>query len=398
MTTAPACARTCVPYISNIATISTYTCSINPPLYTPLQVQVTKSSDSLTYNVMLIATDNSIVIDYTYTISNQPGTGVPVTGSGFTIKGHPNVNGTVAYPFGPSSNSAAGHCTTFNASTTRVTLGSPPAPIPPSKMTLWSTGDTYDINVSDVTTPGCCTSSTFGNVSVSFTPQTYQSFNTQVNGDGIPDLIPPSNCSMTCNGCKCKTTCNTCTTLITGNCGTIRVPIVNINGQTTVDGSDIGYVIFTICDEFTYYKEKPLPPEDKCAVIFIEPNQIKQTVFNRCCPFMVSVLRGKGHTALEKAQSIWSKVSTKVGVSFTTFFLNLILYSMSVYILSRLLYGNFDINYVLTKHFDKFLKDLGESRFCEFVEVYRDCTSVVFGYNKYFKFGNRAKSSCSETQ
>jgi hypothetical protein len=206
-------------------------------------------------------------------------------------------------------------------------------------------------------------------------------------------IVPNKALNLQSNMCcgSCGASGSTCSALIAGNCGTIRVPIVNINAQTTVDGSDIGYVIFTICDEFTYYKEKPLPPEDKCAVIFIAPDQVKQTVFRRCCPFMVSVLRGRGETARDKAWSIFERYSTQIMVPFETFYLNLILYAMSVYVLSRILYGNFDINYVLTKHYHKFIKDLGASRFCEFIVEFKSCDSPVFGYNKYFKFGNRIK-------
>lgn len=176
-------------------------------------------------------------------------------------------------------------------------------------------------------------------------------------------------------------------------CDNVNVPIIFINGVLTPppNYSDIAYVEFTISDEFTYYKEKPLPHEDKCVVAYIPSNKIKQTILNRCCPFIVSVLKGKGHTAFEKATYIYNRMSSSIGPSFFTFYFNLVLYSMSVYILSRILYGNFDINYVLRKHYDKFIKDLGNSRFCTFLQEFLDCTSVVYGYQRFFKYGHHSK-------
>ena len=60
---------------------------------------------------------------------------------------------------------------------------------------------------------------------------------------------------------------------------------------------------------------------------------------------------------------------------------------MAKYIPARVLYGNFNMDYLLGKYNDKFLKDLGESRFCAFLEFFLDTTtSPVVGYDKYFKY------------
>jgi hypothetical protein len=180
---------------------------------------------------------------------------------------------------------------------------------------------------------------------------------------------------------------NNCIPSMTG-CNNVNVPIIFINGLLTPppNYSDIAYVEFTISDEFTYYKEEPLPCEDRCVVAYIPANKVKETFLFRCCPFIVSVLKGKGRTAHEKALSIYNSMASSIGPSFFTFYLNLVLYSMSVYILSRILYGHFDINFVLRKHYDKFIKDLGNSRFCTFLQEFLDCDSVVFGYQRFFKY------------
>jgi hypothetical protein len=206
-------------------------------------------------------------------------------------------------------------------------------------------------------------------------------------------LVPNTNCNGTINCGDPATFLTNCSCLTAPNCGTISVPIISILGNTTPDLSDIGTVIFTICDEFLYYKEKPIH-EDRCVIPYIKPCQVKQTKFLQCCPFIVSVLKGKGATAYEKAAYIYNKVGSAIlGPSSYTFYLNLILYAMAVYILSRILYGHFNINYVLGKHYKKFLHDLGHSRFCAFLQVFLDCTSVVFKYNKFFKFDHKHKDS-----
>jgi hypothetical protein len=59
-------------------------------------------------------------------------------------------------------------------------------------------------------------------------------------------------------------------------------------------------------------------------------------------------------------------------------------YSMLKYVLSRLMYGKFNIKYVLNKYNNKFLRDLKHTRFCNFVFEFTDPSSNIFGYDKYF--------------
>jgi hypothetical protein len=214
-----------------------------------------------------------------------------------------------------------------------------------------------------------------------------------------------SSICMTCPETKVCTVCNGnpnvcigCACFTANTCGNLRVPIVNIIGQTTIDFCNVGDVIFTICDEFTYYKEQPLPPSDRCEVIYAKPEQIKQTKFHKCCPPMEIVVKGKGATLYDKAVYLYNSMASSIGPSFYTFYFNLILYGMAKYILARILYGKFDLKYLLNKYNEKFLKDLGESRFCEFILVFEDCQlSPVFGYQRFFKFGHRKSKSVSQT-
>jgi hypothetical protein len=104
---------------------------------------------------------------------------------------------------------------------------------------------------------------------------------------------------------------------------------------------------------------------------------------------MVSVTKGKGTTLNEKLQYLISQNLQPNNMGINEFLYNIIKYGMTRYILSRLLYGCFDINYLLGKYYKKFLRDLGRSRFCRFIEFFDDCSDPnnnFVGYEKYFLY------------
>jgi hypothetical protein len=224
---------------------------------------------------------------------------------------------------------------------------------------------------------------------------TVMNSNAMIKSNVMNALSKVSNKSSKCNMCKTNT-CNDCQMFITPGCNSVNVPIINLIALLSIGGADIAQAQFIICDEFTYYKEEPLPHDDRCVIAYIKPCQLKETKFLRCCPFMVSVVKGKGATLYDKLLSIYMKAASSIGTDFFTFYYRVVLYGMSKYILSRILYGKFDIDFLLNKYNKKFLEDLGHSRFCSFIAVFEDCTSVVFGYQKYFRFDKHHKSSSSK--
>lgn len=165
-----------------------------------------------------------------------------------------------------------------------------------------------------------------------------------------------------CKNCQCLT-------------GTVEVPQIFIEAQTSIDGSDISNAIFQICDKYTYYKEERLCLNG-CKTE--TTSKVKETVFNRYCPKIFSVLKGKGKTTQDKAIYLAEKYNIDNSYDF---YHNIILYSMTKYILSRILYGKFNISYLLRKYNEKFLSNLKHSRFCKFLEFFK-----VYDYNKYFKW------------
>ena len=170
--------------------------------------------------------------------------------------------------------------------------------------------------------------------------------------------------------------------------GKVLIPIIIIEGQTLYDGSDISDMKFTIKDKFQYYEDKCLVGT-KCGIFSLCPDQLKVTVFQKCCKdiSLLRVLRGKGATAFEKAKFLHSNESQQFQnqVNFYTFYYNnLIIYAMSIYILSRLLYGKFNIKFLLQRYNKEFFINLGDSRFCGALKIFND-SDQLGTYNRFFK-------------
>lgn len=164
-------------------------------------------------------------------------------------------------------------------------------------------------------------------------------------------------------------------------------PSINIQGQTLIDNTDIGNVIFTIKDIYKYYNIKSPIKEYNTCEYYANPDQIKETIFDKSCPKIVSVVRGKGDNLYAKLDYTFYKLGEDViGVPLIVFYPNIFLYAMLKYILSRILYGNFSINYLLGKYNNKFLEDLSNSRFCGALPIFTDPESIIYNYNKYFKY------------
>lgn len=171
--------------------------------------------------------------------------------------------------------------------------------------------------------------------------------------------------------------------MITKSINCINIPKINIIGQTLIDGSDVGNVIFTISDKNNYYNKNPIKRNTKiCSTECIPIEKIKTTIFDKKCPKMVNVFIGKGKFLYTKVDNVWKK--SKSTIDLPIFYKNIILYGMVRYILSKILYGNFDINYLLQNYYEKFLLDLGKSRFCNFLRFFSDpINSELY---RYFKF------------
>jgi len=163
----------------------------------------------------------------------------------------------------------------------------------------------------------------------------------------------------------------------------VEVPTINIVSQTLIDGFDIGETKFTISDKFSYYSKKPIELKIKiCKKDNIPIEDLKQTAFIKSCPQISSVFIGEGELLYTKVESLWSTLNI-TDPNLQIFYNNVRRYGLVRYILSRILYGNFNINYLLRKYYKKFLTDLGHSRFCGFVQFFND--PKYSNMYKYFK-------------
>jgi hypothetical protein len=170
----------------------------------------------------------------------------------------------------------------------------------------------------------------------------------------------------------------------------VKVPRLIIETQTTVDGINLSDLKITIGDIKEYYDCKSIiGTACPCKSESMKVKNVKETIFRMYAEKinLTSVLKGKGCNALEKAEYIYKKdKKLQSKVDFYTFYYNhLTLYSMSRYALSRLLYGDFNINYVCTKYDKEFYKNLANSRFCQFVKIYTGEDNLK-SYYKYFKY------------
>lgn len=165
----------------------------------------------------------------------------------------------------------------------------------------------------------------------------------------------------------------------------ISVPIINIESQTFIGGSDIGNTIFKIYDEILYYDKIP-ESLNKCKNYEIIQNNMKATLFDLCQVDVSPVVIGTAKNLLYKTSDIYNSLGKdKIGVDFKDFRLNMLLYALLKYILARLIYGNFNTKYLLNKYYKKFLNDLQDSRFCEAYDLFMDKNSKFYGYEIYFK-------------
>ena len=96
-------------------------------------------------------------------------------------------------------------------------------------------------------------------------------------------------------------------------CEGIEVPAIDVNGRTLIDNSDMGDTIFTITDKVSYQKEKAIALDVKiCTLDCIPADEIVITKFEKCCPKMVSVIKGNDDTLQEKMEIFWEQTNKEI--------------------------------------------------------------------------------------
>lgn len=351
------CNSSCVPYVTNNditkAIIESYKCvnnsskcsnTVSPPAF-PVSITIDNSKAPNTiYHISIGPVEGINNLNYDLIIDKN----------GAGTLGNVPEGVSISFPLGQDGVQSCGNP---NSAVTKATLTFPNNSLYPFGSTSempFQVNDSYTINVLS-----CCNTKS---VDVIFERPLYMAMVTECN---TPDCASP--------------------------CANVKVPLLFINGQTTINGSDVADMLFTIYDKYSYEEECPLPKNLVCSVDYVDKIDLVKTVLRVCSAKMVSVVRGNLPTLYCKADFIWTTL--KPTQYLTTFYERLIKYGMLKFILSRLLYGDFNINYLLGKYNDKFLANLGRSRFCAFIQNFNDCQSDIYGYNKYFK----KEIKCNET-
>lgn len=133
---------------------------------------------------------------------------------------------------------------------------------------------------------------------------------------------------------------------------------IDIIGQTLLYGTDIGNTIFIIKDNIA-------------------------TIYDKCDTKIFNVVIGTGNDLYDKLNNIYTD---EIGVPLTVFYSNLFLYAMLKYILAKLLYHKFNTKYLLRRYNRKFLTDLSNSRYKNFLIFFTECVNdiCIYDYNRYF--------------
>ena len=162
----------------------------------------------------------------------------------------------------------------------------------------------------------------------------------------------------------------------------VRVPIIDIYGQTTLNGEYLSDMTFVIQDQYKYCKSKNIidPCQCGCDIYYIQPYKLKTTTLIDNNIPLQDVVIGKG-SLQNKVLNIFYSTGEP---NFKLFYERFIRYSMLKYILIRLLYGSYDLSKLCRNYNKQFFRDLAHSRFCGFIEFFENPDNEIIGFEAYF--------------
>ncbi|CAK7994789.1 Hypothetical protein POVR1_LOCUS313 [uncultured virus] len=163
--------------------------------------------------------------------------------------------------------------------------------------------------------------------------------------------------------------------------GQTSVPQIDIIAYSSLDRENLGEVKFTVKDIISY-KCIFLPPKSKhqCKDQIVSTLEIIETVFVES-PDLNRVVKGKGCTLQEKTNYLRAKYN--IPLTESQFLGNVIAFGLLKYILARLMYGDFNLKYLLRCFNNEFIRDLNKSRFCLFVDAFVELG--LKGYSRFYK-------------
>ena len=172
----------------------------------------------------------------------------------------------------------------------------------------------------------------------------------------------------------------------------IEIPAITMRLQTDLRGNNLDEAAFNVFDRVAYCSNYPptcsksgrctntIPNKrtQGCPIVKVPQNQVKMTEYSRNPIGFNKVVRGRGCTLKEKAHNINdTKLSDK------QFMLRLSVFGMLKYILGKMMFGRFDLKWLLKENEREFFNKLKENRLCRFREAFDD--PEIKGYGKYFR-------------
>lgn len=160
-------------------------------------------------------------------------------------------------------------------------------------------------------------------------------------------------------------------------CNTLD-PLIYISSLTSGQGQNYGESLYTV------YDIKPYSGTITCEsqVVNINNSKYYRSQFSEF-PQINCLLVGKGCTLYQKFQSIITCYGFTITVD--QFAAKMALYALSKYILARLLYGKFSLQYLTRSFNDEFMADLHNSRFRKFEIIFVDPAFGLVGFDRFFR-------------
>jgi len=148
---------------------------------------------------------------------------------------------------------------------------------------------------------------------------------------------------------------------------TSEVPTINITIETD-ESKNIVNVTYIVLDVISYIKEQPYNSKWNCLPINVPTSSIITTTFilDADQANILPIINSDGLTFFNK--SLFLQAISPY----------LMLYSYTKFILARLLYGKFNINYLRRSFNKQFFTDLTRSRFNKFIEFFTSPNLVDF--------------------
>lgn len=157
----------------------------------------------------------------------------------------------------------------------------------------------------------------------------------------------------------------------------VRIPIIDIQGQTTIDGEYLSDMTFVIQDKYKYKCHENIIKDKTCKDHY-SISKLKTTTFYKNNIPLQCVVKGKGKSLQDKVLDISNEPN------FQNFYERFILYGMLKYILIRLIYGEYDLNKMCRNYNKQFFKDLSHTRFCGFIEFFENPENGIIDFDRYY--------------